>query len=45
MIWLHIVWTSALFAVFVAIVFWAWNGKRRERFNEASRIPLEDDTD
>jgi len=29
--------------VFVAIVAWAWSGKRKRAFDEASRIPLEDD--
>ncbi|MDH3637730.1 MAG: cbb3-type cytochrome c oxidase subunit 3 [Gammaproteobacteria bacterium] len=40
----HIIWTIVLFAIFLAIVFWAWNGKRKQRFDEAARLPLEDDS-
>ena len=31
------------FVAFVGIVAWAWSGRRRGEFSEASRIPLEDD--
>ena len=41
---LHGVWTAILLAVFLAIVVWAWSGRRRRDFEEASRLPLEDDT-
>ena len=39
----HGVWTAALLVIFVAIVVWAWSGKRKRAFDEAARIPLEDD--
>ena len=35
--------TLVLMVAFVAIVIWAWSGKRREDFEEAARLPLEDD--
>ncbi|HSQ04092.1 MAG TPA: cbb3-type cytochrome c oxidase subunit 3 [Burkholderiales bacterium] len=35
--------TVILFCVFMCIVMWAWNGKQRERFGAAARLPLEDD--
>ena len=40
---LHGVWTAALLAVFAAIVVWAWSGRRKRSFEEAARLPLEDD--
>ena len=42
---LHGIWTAALLAVFAAIVFWAWSGRRKHDFDEAARLPLDDDTD
>ncbi len=27
-------------AIFVGIVLWAWSGRQRERFDEASRLPF-----
>ncbi len=35
--------TLVLMVAFVAIVIWAWSGRRREDFEEAARLPLEDD--
>ncbi|KPK51517.1 MAG: hypothetical protein AMJ59_27900 [Gammaproteobacteria bacterium SG8_31] len=35
--------TLVLMVAFVAIVIWAWSGKRRKDFDEAARLPLEDD--
>ena len=35
--------TVVCFAVFIGIVAWAYSGGRRERFNEAARVPLLDD--
>ena len=40
---LHGVWTAALLAVFAAIVLWAWSGRRKPDFDEAARLPLDDD--
>ena len=42
---LHGVWTAALLAVFAAIVVWAWSGRRKRDFDEAARLPLDDDAD
>lgn len=36
-------WTAVLFAVFVGIVWWAWSGRRKTAFEEAARLPLDDD--
>jgi cytochrome c oxidase cbb3-type subunit 4 len=30
-------------ALFIGIVVWAYSGKRRKAFDEAARIPMEDD--
>ena len=35
--------TLVMFSVFVAIAGWAWSGKRRDRFEEASQLPLEEE--
>ena len=37
---LHGLWTAAMIAVFVAIVAWAWSGRRKRDFEEAARLPL-----
>jgi cytochrome c oxidase cbb3-type subunit 4 len=42
---LHGVWTAALLAVFAAIVAWAWSGRRKRDFDEAARLPLDEDSD
>jgi cytochrome c oxidase cbb3-type subunit 4 len=36
-------WTLLLLVVFLGIVIWAWNSKRKKSFDEASRLPLADD--
>lgn len=36
-------WTAALLVIFIGIVVWAWSGKRKRAFDEAARMPLEDD--
>jgi cytochrome c oxidase cbb3-type subunit 4 len=28
---------------FVGVAWWAWSGRQRARFDEASRLPLEED--
>ena len=33
-------YTVVLFAVFIGIVIWAWSGKSKRRFNEASQLPF-----
>ena len=35
--------TVAMLVAFVALIVWAWSGKRRRAFDEAARLPLEDD--
>lgn len=40
---IHIIWTVVAFAVFIAIFVWAWSGKRKHAFDEAARLPLEDE--
>jgi len=39
----HGLWTGALLVIFIGIVIWAWSGKRKGDFDEAARIPLDDD--
>ena len=36
--------TLALMVAFVAIWAWAWSSRRRKDFDEASRLPLEEDS-
>ncbi len=40
---IQVVWTVVVTIIFVAIVFWAWSGRRKESFDEAANIPLEDE--
>ena len=35
--------TLACFIAFLGIVVWAYSGKRRARFDDAARVPLEED--
>ena len=35
--------TVVAFVTFIGIVLWAWSGRRKTTFRQASRIPLEDD--
>ncbi len=39
----HILWTVILFVLFIAIVFWAWSGKRKIEFDELSNLPLDEE--
>ena len=39
----HSWWTVALLVVFIGIVVWAWSGKRKQDFEQAARMPLDDD--
>ena len=36
--------TVLTFIAFIAIVVWAWSGRRREEFDQAARMALDDDT-
>ena len=38
-------WTVTVFVLFIGIVVWAWSSKNKASFDEAARIPLEDDDD
>ena len=40
---IHSIWTVMLFILFIGIIVWAWSAKRKPRFDEAARLPLEDD--
>jgi len=40
---IHSYWTVLLLVVFIAIVLWAFSGKRRKAFDEAASLPLEED--
>lgn len=33
-------YTVVLFVIFIGIVLWAWSGKSKRRFNEASQLPF-----
>lgn len=39
----HSIWTVALLVLFIGIWAWAWSGKRRDAFDAAAHLPLEDD--
>ena len=38
-------WTVFAFVFFVAVVFWAWSGKRKKGYDKAARMALDDDKD
>lgn len=40
---IHAWWTVLLLVVFVGIVIWAYSGARKKDFDEASRLPLDDE--
>ncbi|HSX59465.1 MAG TPA: cbb3-type cytochrome c oxidase subunit 3 [Tahibacter sp.] len=35
--------TAVLLAIFIAGWIWAWSGRRRDDFDAAARLPLEDE--
>jgi cytochrome c oxidase cbb3-type subunit 4 len=37
-------WTLAAFIVFLGIIAWAWSRKRKQDFDAAARLPLDDDS-
>ena len=37
------IWTVVVMIIFFGIVWWAYSGNRQGAFDEASRLPLEDD--
>ena len=40
---IHSIWTIVVLVLFVGIVVWAWSGKQKHRFDEAARLPFDDD--
>lgn len=40
---LHGLWTFLILVIFIVIVAYVWSGKRRQHFEDAGRIPLDDD--
>jgi cytochrome c oxidase cbb3-type subunit IV len=40
---LRSLYTALSLAVFVGIIWWAFSRRNKESFEEASRLPLEDD--
>ena len=41
----HSWWTLLLLVAFIGIVVWAWSPRRKRRFEDAARLPLDDDAD
>lgn len=41
-VWAGVI-TAVLLVVFLAAVAWAWSSGRRDEFEQAARLPLEDD--
>jgi cytochrome c oxidase cbb3-type subunit 4 len=39
----HSFWTVALLILFIGIVLWAFSSRRKRGFDEAARLPLEDE--
>ena len=39
----HSFWTVGALIIFVGIIFWAFSKRRHKDFEEAARLPLEDD--
>lgn len=37
--------TVLLLLAFIGIVIWAWSGKRKQAFDEAARLPFDDEKD
>ena len=39
------IWTIVIMVTFLGIVAWAWSGKRKADFDEAARLPFDDDVE
>ncbi len=39
----HSFWTLGALVIFIGIIFWAYSKNRHSDFDEAARLPLEDD--
>ena len=40
---IHAWWTVLLLATFIGIVVWAYSSTRKQDFDEAARLPLDED--
>ncbi|PCI08737.1 MAG: CcoQ/FixQ family Cbb3-type cytochrome c oxidase assembly chaperone [Gammaproteobacteria bacterium] len=36
-------WTVFAFVFFIVVIIWAWSGKRKDNFDTAARMALDDD--
>ena len=43
MVTFYSVLTLVLFVGFIGIIIWAWSAKRKKDFEEAARLPLDDE--
>ena len=39
----HSLWTIVVLITFIGIIVWAWSKNRSSDFDEAARLPLEDE--
>ena len=39
----HSIWTALSLVLFIALIFWAWSKRRKSEFDQAARLPLDDD--
>ncbi len=39
----HSIWTVLLLILFIGIVIWAYSSRRKRGFDEAARLPLEEE--
>lgn len=39
----HSIWTVLMLILFIGIVFWAYSSRRQRAFDEAARLPLEEE--
>ena len=40
---IHSIWTLLLVAIFIGIIAWAFSRRRKQSFDAAARMPLEND--
>jgi cytochrome c oxidase cbb3-type subunit 4 len=39
------IWTVVVAVLFIAIVIWVWSGRNKAKYEEAARIPFNEDDD
>lgn len=39
----HSIWTVLLVILFIGIILWAFSSRRKQRFDAAARMPLEEE--